>query len=91
MSYYGSLYWFWLIDSWRSYSWVDELDADLPLLILSADEDELIPPHHQFEMLEKANTVDKTLIRADTNHNGIYSVIDANVEEYDSFFGRCLA
>jgi len=91
VSGYASLYWFYLIDWWRSLSYIGRYDEDVPLMILSADQDELIPPHHQHEMFEESNAKEKWLISCNCGHNSIGQAVEENGEVYDEFFGKCLA
>jgi len=74
-----------------SKTYIGRFDPNIPIMILSAKQDELIPPHHQHEMYEESNAKEKWIISCDCNHNSIGGAISKNGEEYDTFFGRCLA
>ncbi len=93
VAWYAPTPWAWTIDSFRSEERVPAMDAEVPLLVLSGGRDELIAPHHQRTIFERAASRRKELFFApDASHVAIWATISAHRDSYAAFFNdTCLA
>ena len=65
------------------------MSSEVPVVVLSAGNDELIPPHHQKSMFEAMNSDDKIFsFISDGDHMDINWAIRNIGEDYDSWFER---
>ncbi len=66
------------------------MDPDVPLFVLSAGLDELIPPHHQATMYESAASKDKAInLLKDGYHMNIRETIGVDIDKYKEWLSRC--
>ena len=92
LSFYTALILNWLLDSWKSEKRIQNMDPDMPLVVLSAGQDELIPPHHQKVIFGKAAATSKRLMyNVNADHNMLRSCITLHLNEYLDFMDSCIA
>jgi pimeloyl-ACP methyl ester carboxylesterase len=92
ISYYFAWIYTWLSDEWNTITRMGKFGVDVPLLILSAGEDWLIPPHHQTRVFEAAShVVNKTLIYdSKAGHGDLFQVLTSDREKYVGWWDSCL-
>jgi pimeloyl-ACP methyl ester carboxylesterase len=87
VSLYAIAPFFFLLDSWNSYQRLSDMEAEIPLAILSAGQDHLIAPHQQRELYERATSASKKIFYKDhADHGAILETIRHNKEEYAKWF-----
>ncbi|GMH93321.1 hypothetical protein TrVE_jg10778 [Triparma verrucosa] len=81
-----------VIDGWNSNKRIRKMNENVPLVILSAGQDELIAPHHQKKQFEAAASNTKKLFYSeDADHNDLRTPITLNLLEHLKFMDSCIA
>ena len=81
-----------MIDSWDSNKHIKMMNENVPLVILSAGQDELIAPHHQREQYAAATSnMKKMLYSESAHHNDLKSPIALHLKEYFEFMDNCIS
>ncbi|GMH49478.1 hypothetical protein TL16_g00525 [Triparma laevis f. inornata] len=81
-----------VIDSWDSNKHIQMMNENVPLVILSAGQDELIAPHHQREQYTAAASIMKKMLYSEsTDHNDLRSPITLHLEDYFVFMENCIS
>jgi len=92
LGFYTPLIINWLLDSWKSEKRIQSMNPDVPLAILSAGQDELIPPHHQRKVFSEASADWKRIMYdEDAGHNDLRPCIRLHLSEYLDFMESCVA
>ena len=91
-SYYTALAYSYLIDYWNSIVRVSTGAGNVPVLILSAGQDNLISPHQQTEMKDAIPSLNKWfLFDENADHGAISALLALNDgTDYDEFFEMCI-
>merc|ERR1712137_769928 len=79
---YLAMPWFWLCDKWGSVDTIPVIPANIPVLVLSAGADKLVPPSQQWAVFQASSATSKWFNRVPgKEHTDVIGVSNHSVAE----------